>query len=190
MRLDEYLKAIKECPDEQVPVEELSDKSLEGIWKLTYYFGVYDNYPLYLNAGFDKIVSDLTSSNYDLDSINRNEEGSRHYLLNYKLGSIVLQVFEKAGLGMVGEGIAPKTNIQRGHFNRIQNDFNRLIILHPYQKKQVPGVHWLRPLVIVIDDICEYAQREKMPICLPKTSGSGLNLSIDERFDRIVYYYP
>ena len=46
MKLDDYLTAISECPDELVMYENNS------IWKLTAELSIYDNWPIFLKADF------------------------------------------------------------------------------------------------------------------------------------------
>jgi len=77
MRLDEYLEALQNCPDEQ-----LNDE-----------LGIYDNWPILLNADFGSIVEHLKQSkDYRITDTIEKSDGVKH-LFEYVPGTVILEVF-------------------------------------------------------------------------------------------------
>ena len=61
------------------------------------------------------------------------------------------------------------------------------IMFHPYQEKKMEGVgNSARSLAIAIDDICNFALNQEIPICLPGTVGTDFFDPYD--YSRIVYF--
>ena len=57
----EYLEALKNCPDEIVKFRD-NPTSERNLQLLTTELGVYDNYPIFLNTDFNKVVEHLKKS--------------------------------------------------------------------------------------------------------------------------------
>jgi hypothetical protein len=150
LKLEDYLRAIKECPDERVPVEG------GDLARLTVDFGVYDNWPILLNVVFRDLINDLTNSEtnglfagqYKLDPNIRSEQ-RRNF--DYVPGTIKIQV----------RSYPIDTSFHPEHGKRQQNEFTVGMMLHPYQEKKVANVEWTRTTVEVIEDICNYANEKE-----------------------------
>lgn len=187
MKLEEYLKAIEECPDEFI----------EGKgWRLTQEFGVYDNYLILLNTNYDKLLDYLESNNYDKGKRYREytvEEKARfglapdfdakNYQFFYKPGSVMLQVRNHVPPGLCTDD---EKEGKEQHYKRQVKEFNSGIILHPHSGKQIPNTNWIRALGLVILDIGQYAVKNSVPLCLPDSSG----WSHHKDNSRIVYFDP
>ena len=84
MKLDEYLRALQDCPDEQLKDE----------------LGIYDNWPIFLNADFGFVVEYLIQSEsyrYDKSESYRYDKAlEKTNIINhfdYVPGNVNLQVF-------------------------------------------------------------------------------------------------
>jgi len=164
MRLEEYLEALQNCPDEQLKDE----------------LGMYDNWPIFLNADFGSVVEHLRQSeNYTHRKTIEETKGVKH-LFEYALGTVHLQVFN---------WIPPFfCNGSEEDKQRQKNDYNMTLILHPYQDRKIEGVHWLRALAMVADDIGQFSIRENIPTCMPNTI--GWKYLDDKNYSKIVYHQP
>ncbi len=112
MLLDEYLEALKNCPDD----------------KLTQKLGIHDNLPIFLNANFDTIVRFLLESGkYRSQRILGTGKYVKH-LLDYVPGIVTLQVSN----WLWGDFcIGSEQDRQRQ-----SRDYNMTLMLHPYQEKE------------------------------------------------------
>jgi len=172
MRLDEYLEALQNCSDEQ-----LTDK-----------LGMGDNWPIFLNADFDSIVKHLRQSDkYKHDRIRKKTSGTNH-LFYYVPGTVILQVFNWIPSNSTTGNGCNNTEGDRIESERQLRDYNMTIILHPYQKIEMDGVHRLRALAIVADDIGQFAIRKDIPLCLPRTTDCKYPDAKD--YSKIVYHKP
>lgn len=172
MRLEEYLEALRTCPDE----------------KLTEELGIYDNWPILLQGNYDEIVRDLESSSesgslfsgeYRFRREARNQDGSVTRRYEYVAGTVELQ-FDPKVLDTTFPEQSPE------HHERQLRDFTVNFCLHPYQDKKIPETSWKRAIAIVAEDICRYATKKGFALCLPHSVGSNYS----EEFDRIVYFEP
>jgi len=184
MKLRDYLKGIENCPD-----EELTNK-----------FGVYDNWPTFLNADFDSVINYLKNSkeyNYTggfteesgdelirCKGVNIYKKGNlifidkkiQKHFFNYASGTVNLQVLNRIPL-----------NSCNGSDEDIWNqksDYKMMIRLHPYKKNKIKGISTLRALAIVIGGFGKFILNENIPACMPNTLGWD-NL---QDYSRIVYY--
>lgn len=188
MKLEEYLQAIRECSDEfvlEVINEELKkhlppESKPRQIHKLTAEWGIYDNWPIFLNAHFDEVFRQLEKSgNYQLQETTGTSFQTKH-MFNYIPGTVLLQVFNWIPPFFVFGSKEDKQKQQR--------DYNMTIMLHPYQKRKIGQVHDIRALANVVDDIGKLIIREVLPACMPYTI--GWNYLSDNDYPRIVYYNP
>ena len=58
MELEEYLKGVRECPDADATLSRGRVVTL-----LTAEYGIYDNWPIVLNADHAKVIEDIRSGN-------------------------------------------------------------------------------------------------------------------------------
>ena len=166
MRLPEYLEALRNCSDETIEVEG------RKMSRLTAEFGVYDNWPIFLDADFKRAARNLQDSGKYVFY----EKHRRILRFNFVPGTVVLQVWNGAHPDCVRSNQEDQ--------KRQLNDYRMTIMLHPYQKNKIENVSDERAIAIVIDDIGQYVMREKIPVCFPESRGWD-NL---KDYSRIVYY--
>ncbi len=103
---------------------------------------------------------------------------------DYRLGTVTIQVlnwippFSTIGCGFNA------TNKEKVESERQLREYTMSILLHPYQARKIEGVHSLRALAMVIDDIAQYVLRENIPLCMPDSRG----WKYPETYSRIVYH--
>ena len=172
MRLDEYLKSLQNCPDEQLR-EEL---------------GMSDNWPIFLNADFDSVVEHLRQSeSYRHEETIKKTFGVNH-LFDYVPGTVKLQVFNWIPFNSTTGYGYNNTERDKIESERQLKDYNLTIMLHPYQDRKIEGVHLLRALAMVADDIGQFTIRENIPTCMPRTI--GLKYLNTNDYSKIVYHQP
>jgi len=181
MELDEYLKALTECPDEFV----LLNGQNRPIQRLTADFGVYDNFPILLSADYDEVIKDLINSTsstslfsgqYGFDHDSKMVKASEiNKIFLYVPGSVKFQVYNWAA-----------QDISCISLRDVYSRFNMTLKLHTYSKKQVEGLNWERVFANVITDIGRYAQKKEISLCFPSSRG----WSAEEDLSRIVFYKP
>src|SRR3989344_743189 len=178
MKLEEYLEALRNCPDEIVKFRD-NPTSERNLQLLTTELGVYDNYPIFLNTDFNKVVEHLKKSNYRFVKKNTHD----NYKFFYKPGTVELQVlnFFPSGLATYNFDEEMKKNNERQN-----KDFNMGIVLHPYQEKKIKDVSQERAIALVIDDIGRYAQKKGIALCFPNSIG----WNYPKDYSKIVYYKP
>jgi len=170
MELEHYLKALKDCPDEQLKDE----------------LGIYDNWPIFLKADFDFVVKYLKAfESYKHKETLEKDDGTKH-LFDYIPGTVEMQVFDwisptfTTGIGC--------NNTRKSE--RQLRDYNMTILLQPYQQRKIEGVHKLRALAIVVDDLGQFIIRENIPACMPKTIGWNYCNLVTTDYSKIVYHKP
>ena len=177
MELEEYLKDIKNCPEELV---KHNDSGFErDLYMLTTEFGIYDNYPILLKAHFDTVLRHLSKSG-------KYNEISRYFTdngdvanLEYIPGTVSLQLWEWPWSFMKGQ-------LSEELIEKLEQNYNMTIILQNYQKKKMENTSNERALALIIEDLAQYIKQEKIPACFPKSQGWN-HLKDDSR---IVYFEP
>ncbi|MFA6023131.1 MAG: hypothetical protein WC781_03510 [Candidatus Pacearchaeota archaeon] len=161
MKLQDYLQAIRECPDELVKRHEFTEKQ----YKLTMEFGIYDNWPILLKTDFEQLLDFFKNSKkYTHDETKRykNPPGICE-LFSFIAGTVNLQVCNYTSGGkMYGEEV----------YEIIEKlGYNTRISLHNYQEQKMP-VNDMRAIVIVIENICKnYVIPENIPLMFPSSEG-------------------
>ncbi len=179
MDLETYLAAIKACPDDKVDfVERLNGQLSSGrtISRLTYEWGVYDNFPILIRSEVDVIVPLLTATGTFVDPqipIMGNRPGEKRKLLHYSRGTIRLQTFNGAHF-LTRDPKHAETQKARCTMG---------FTLHPYQEKKVDGVPDLRVMAWAIEDIGMLAKEQGISLCFPRSVGWS-NLG---DFSQVVY---
>lgn len=189
MELEAYLEALEQCPDEL-----LTEGRRVPRWRLTTEFGIYDNFPILFNANYDNVVRDFKESVVSDEWLSGQyhcfkedkllitdylPKESRNMRFNYIPGTVELQLRNWV------DGLTHDLGEEK-HLQRQRREFNMGFYLHPYQEKEMEGVNRIRVIALVLTDICRYAQKRKIPLCLPNSMGA------DHQFDysRIVYFNP
>lgn len=183
MNLDAYLKALEECPDEYVEIDSTNGTDTptkRSIHKLTAEFGVYDNWPIFLNADFKNAVDHLTNSDYTMIDTFGEGEIIKH-IMHYIPGTVELRIMNFFPSGLATGYISEEG---KEHFQRQEANFTMGLILHPYQKKKIKDISETKAMTLVIKDISAYAKKEGTALCFPNSI--GWNHSRD--YSRIVYY--
>ncbi len=162
MKLDDYLRAIEECPDEMVKLTS-GLSSGRTVHRLTADFGVYDNWPILTNADYRKVVEDLRKSGKWISPEEGKCDGDRHrYWFHYAPGTMVIQL----------QNWIPSIDCNRGlHGEEQRKLFNMGFCLHPYQEKKYEGVSRYEAQIRAIKDIAEYLKSNNFPFCFPKSRG-------------------
>jgi hypothetical protein len=143
MKLEEYLKAIKECPDEQLTDE----------------FGIYDNFNIFSKVDFFGFIKCLTDSNkYILVDKSQIFYGAV-FKLNYVPGTVEMYVYQR------------KTDISKTRHRSLSGIYIVDMTIHPYQKKKIENVPWKRSIANVVVDIGQFLIDENIPTCMLNTTG-------------------
>ena len=168
MKLEDYLKELETCPDVA----------------LKFKLGVYDNFPIILNANFEKVIKDLLDAkNFKLEK-ESGEEDKRYYI-DYVPGTVKLRVLNYFGYFAPGFWCY-ETEEQSKLFQKQLKNYNMVIILDSTQRKKIPKTSNLRALASVIRDIGEYIIEKRISAFLPHTSWwYG-----PEDGSRVVYHNP
>ncbi len=154
MKLEEYLKAISECPDEIV---ELNRRKLH---RLTVDFGVYDNWPILTNADYNKVVEDFKKNpkwEYKGEGISHSNPQLISDAFDYIPGVIVMGM-QNFVPRIDSFGLSPKQ----------EEFFNMGFCLHPYQPHTG---NWQKIRVQAITDIANYLVGSNLPVCFPRSRG-------------------
>ena len=162
MKLDKYLEALQNCPDEQLKDE----------------LGIYDNWPIFMNADFDFVVEHLKQSEIYRYKKAIEEAGKMKHLFDYAPGTVNLQVFDSIPSFFC---IGSKEDRQRQ-----KRDYNMTIMLHTYQDRKIENVHESRALARVVNDVGQFAIKRNIPICMP--AAIGWKYLDDKDYSRIVYH--
>lgn len=174
MNIQDYLKALKECPDDKVKVEDLE-------WdRLTAEYGVYDNWPILVNLNIESLVEHLSNCGKYRFVIKQTENTGEVYIFDYIPGIIKLKVRNIHTFDTTGHGYA-ESEEEIKHSKR-QMSRNLTIVLHPYQEKNNPKQH--RVMAEVIEDLANYFMQNNKSFCFPKSIGK---VHPDD-LERIVYY--
>jgi hypothetical protein len=172
MRLEDYLEALKSCPDEQLTKE----------------LGVYDNWPIFLNLPFDEILDKL-SENHALTEL---RIASNYAILNHRLGTVVMQVlgreqgrpWKPQEVDLLCGGLRMADGSTRIDPNYENRTYSSMLMLHPYQTIRMSDTTSERALSHVITEIGELAVAKHVSLCF--TRSAGWNNIWDS--SRIVYY--
>jgi len=156
MNLEEYLQALKDCPDERLQ-EEL---------------GIYDNYGILLNKTQQVIANHLLSSGkYERETLILLGGLIKAEGLVHKKGHTFLQLSKSLGSkNITSHGCAKflgKPDILAHEFRQLR-DYNEAIVLHDYSKNNPREIHHNRAISYVVEDIGRFVLGESLQVCLPQ----------------------
>jgi len=165
MKLDEYLVALRKCPDEQVEIAERFCFGVENeiryrmVDVLTAEFGVYDNFPILLKSDFNQVMEDFNNLGFTVVPSPTNAKGYAHY--NDRPVSVQSwdYVFDSF--------VVTSKRISEEHHDRQLKNYSIIMMLHPSRKHRIDT----RNLAIVIDHIGTYAMDNYLPLCFPRSGG-------------------
>mgnify|MGYP003975833857 CR=1 FL=1 len=215
MKLEKYLKEIRECPEEiiDVPKAYSEESGWKQMHKLAWDYGVRDNWPIFLNTDFQAFIRKLKDTgNYVNFESSRN---GKRITCDYAPGTINLQIFDDSPLdmftstGFVFPVILKKdqSNLSEKekkfmkkykidesvkeeilyHSNKQYNDYKISILLNNYQDKKILEMHDKRAFSKVIQEIGKLAIEERIPLCFPY---SGPEISKKFDYSEVVYHEP
>ena len=192
MKLEDYLKALKTCPDERLKSD----------------FGITYDWPIFLHAEADEVIRHLQESDYRIVSELKYDETTRTTLY-FNPGTVDVMVLNKIPIFFATGGGVNATREMQEHFERQIRDFNVSLTLSYLQLfsndksgkfgdvqqggKELRGVSWPRAIAMTIDNIGRYALEERIPLCFPWSSPRSDNETLKDTrwmFSRIIYYYP
>lgn len=162
MKLEDYLRLLRECPDEFVILE--GKKRLN---RLTMEYGIYDNWPIFTNSDYEKIIEDFKKNKkWKHKSSSRQEnEKDINNVFYYNPGVMIVQVQNRVPY-------CDCTHDENGFHKEKQKElFNMGFCLHPYQEKKIEGVSEYRAQIIVINEIADYLRANNFPLCFPRSLG-------------------
>ncbi len=175
MNINDYLTALKECPDDRVKIEEIE-------WdRLTVEFGVYDNWPILVNADVESLLESLSNSGKYKLVKKQKENTGEVYIFDFIPGIIKLKVRNIHVFDTTGHGYADKQE-EIEHAKKQISNHNLTIVLHPYQEKNNPRQY--RVMAEVIEDLAKYFIQNKIKFCFPKSTGKLQ----DNNLEKIVYF--
>jgi hypothetical protein len=157
MQLQEYLKALRSCPNDLVR----SPGSREFDYRILVEYGVYDNYPIFLHADHASVIEHLKSS--------PNEHFPNKYTFGAPKGLVQT---DEPFFTTQGSAVLALRRGLVGAAYECQNrggPYNMTVILHG-----TPRSFPIEPefnMVDIIEDFCNYAVRNKLPLRLPRASG-------------------
>lgn len=180
-RLEDYLQELKTCPDDKLRDE----------------LGVYDNWPILLNADFEKLTKYL--------------EESGKYLLTEKRGDQIYFFINTANTTQIAVcnflkylcGRDYGSDWSEEEIKKQSTEYNATGILQPRHSLYTPlegslytpleGTAWIREIAKVIDDLGQHIIKENIPACFPNSIGWEYRRSKIRRKDcisRLVYNQP
>jgi hypothetical protein len=173
MKLEEYLDAVRNCPDELVTSTDGSQISL-----LSAEFGIYDNFPILLKVDAETMFSHLNSGNFNIFR-RLVISNSNYWTANYIPGTVILQAWD-----CFISGWATWEQLSKPDHDRQMSEFDFSIMLHSNQEKKIPEVSEKRALAMVVYEIGDLALKNNIPLCLPKSRG----WMHKNDYSRIVYF--
>jgi hypothetical protein len=167
MKLQDYLKAIRECPDEDV--------NLTGrrIPRLTADFGVYDNFSIHFNGDLARTIFDFF---WQLGlKPNAYCNGGGGNISYYFLGTnkVITHLLNHLNRN------TPEDEGERIHYEFQGQRYNLTIMLH-----ELGYGHQARRLTASITNLAEYFVRKQIEFCMPESVGWAHHGD----FSRVVYY--
>ena len=189
MRLEDYLAAISECPDEIVEVKGLHGKNQSTV--LTEECGVYDNFSILLRVGIRQLVYDLIARGYhhkETCPVSWDPRKTIAYMASPNK-EIVLQIME--GVYSTSQHRIPNHELPSMvnlHINLQENLFTTEITLHPGFKGRFDTPEAARKYARVVLDIGRYTLENGILLCMPQSYGNSHYSPLDTR--RIAYFLP
>ncbi len=163
MELGKYLKAIENCPDNDLANE----------------FGIYDNFRILLKAEFEKIIPCLKREGEDkylLKDTYHDRQGNKRAYFDYVPGALNIKIMNS---------VYVFTN--EGMFTSVPwEDYETTIIIHGEMREKISRLNPKRAVALAVNDLSEYIQKEKVPTCFPDSKG-WKHLKDNSR---IVYFKP
>jgi hypothetical protein len=189
MRIEEYLSGIKEC--ENVFVEQTIKDHTKKIPKLTFEYGIYDNYPIFFHKEPDAFRDIMLKNEQYVEDGIPSEPGSyiKHVptgnQINLYRAPIRAQLLKWASSGGTMWAYGLDTDpLKIEHGIKQLKDYDGLMILHDRYDKEI--LERTNSLVELVSDISEIFRANSIPFCFSQSNGWGHK----DDMSRIVYYSP
>ena len=158
MDLDEYLKAIEQCPDKYQRIDPDNDGGRE-LYELTIRYGVYDNYCIALAADCKTVHKELIDSG-------RFEESP-------ELPPGYLKHKTPAGV---------RVQVRSSSFTTTPNEkkYPTSVTLHIPEEEIPESMNWIRLYALAIKDIGEIVKEKRIPSWFVSSQGWGEDLDINK----------
>tara|TARA_Y100000310_G_scaffold268673_1_gene281379 strand:+ start:1349 stop:1882 length:534 start_codon:yes stop_codon:yes gene_type:complete len=172
--LEEYLKKLEDLSDDLVLITDEFGSTEES--RFTAEHGVFDNWPILLDADFDEIK--LLLEKRGQFRYREMVDGGTRYIFDYLPGTVELQI-----INSVWQSSCLGSNEEK---ERQQREYKIMLMLHPYLENEMEGVSKMKAIAVAIGEIGKYVLEEKIPACFPRSVG-WLH---PEDFSEIVCYCP
>jgi hypothetical protein len=154
MRLEEYLKAIKECPDDRVKYTVMGYPHTRH--RLSAEFGISSNFSIHLKVdymGLNKYMNKC--GDYKLIESHKIQAGEEDepQLFRTKSGAITIPIMP------IVPWILPHA------------DYTVAMSMHPFQKKKIDDISWVRAMANAIYDFGQFILEENIPASFPDSTG-------------------
>ena len=166
MKLIDYLSGIRNCPNEFLIYGQTQKQKIH---KLTFDFGIYDNWPIFTSLEFNKLENTLDF----FKNFEKNRRGDNDW--TYKYGAVRLQTFGYIpDLFLAGSSADEKKQMK----------YVSALMLHPCPEKKAEIAYWQRAAARVIAEFSQEAISKNIPFCFPDSRGWK---HLDD-YSRIVYF--
>ena len=184
-----YLDALDICPN------MILDHNGRHITRLTYDYGVYDNWPILLRCPYEELISHLEGPGYrflsthydDGQDFNRRFEIVPDDFIPGVASVQAMSYVPSSALTGTGTLDGPGGAEALGHYRRQQAGYTVSLSLHPYSEKTELWM-WasIRTLSGIVEDIGRFAIANRIPLCFPRSIG----WKDIQDYAQIVYYEP
>ncbi len=199
MRLEQYLTALRRCPDE---FRNCDDK--QPVPKLTSELGVYDNFALLFDSNRNDlplterpVVTDLVEKLKAKGYVHTHTDSSGIFLLDASTRAIIFRKtcpdsdgsgFPYSSIYFSTESAGKSDEDARKHLERQLTKYDAYLSLHipNDQKYELSILSEMRLMTEKIIDVCKLSAKNRIPFCLPSSGG----WDHCEELSRIVYYNP
>lgn len=163
MKILDYLKAIKECPDEFVKYDR------RQIHRLTYDWGVYDNFGILINGDLKAAVEDLRKTREFKEVVGF--MGMR--MLGHLPGVVTIASGENETYGALAAfDCAARSKEARKYYDFCKQRFNSYLLLHTSRFRKKQGeISWERYFALAINKIARCFVKANISFCFPDSRG-------------------
>lgn len=184
--LEDYLRALGECPDSDLNGE----------------FGVYDNWPILLKCDMETIARDFEVAGiWKNRLLEKNSDFGKRCSFKYKDEGGDVDVDEPRFnvdahlFNYVPDTFTTGVGVNLSGEDRIRSDFEKkffesAIMLNPTNEacEEMIVTEWEREMAKSIQEIGDYVIDNNIPLCFPRSFGMNHRKPTD--YSRIVYYFP
>jgi hypothetical protein len=173
MKLEEYLARLEVCPAD----------------KLTEELGIYDNWPVLLNAGHDSVLAYFRESQ-SYRPVKSAMIWDNWHEFDFLPSPALLRVCGGVALGST-TCFFEEGDEEEKHTRRQMESYNVTLMLFPrIGSMELPGAVWKTSMVPLVQDVGRMIFRSGFPACFPRSVGWKPGDISAENIDtsRIVYF--